>query len=198
VSIRRAPHDRFSLPGSFIWQPRSSGSKKMMFKKLLSGAVLSSVFLMPMLAHAQARVFFVAPKDGATVTSPVHVVFGLEGMGLAPAGDPGQWTRVQHVHHYYHHPDYYCPEPYETYPSHLHIDLLPRAQRRGYGRRMLEQVMDKLRRRGSPGAHLGVSALNTPALGFYLRLGFRELIRAGSGDERCIYMGKGLGEKTEG
>jgi ribosomal protein S18 acetylase RimI-like enzyme len=116
----------------------------------------------------------------------------------APAEDPGQWTRVQHVHHCYHHPDYYCPEPYETYPSHLHIDLLPRARRRGYGRRMLEQVMDRLRRRGSPGAHLAVSALNTPALGFYLRLGFRELLRAGSADERCIYLGKRLREKSEG
>lgn len=107
-----------------------------------------------------------------------------------PAGDPSTWTRVQHVHHTYHHPDYFCPEPYEMYPSHLHIDLLPRAQGRGYGRRMLTEIMDRLRRRGSPGAHLGVSARNTRAQGFYQRLGFRELTRAGSGDECCIYMGK--------
>ena len=33
----------------------------------------------------------------------------------------------------------------------------------GYGRRMMEQVMDTLRRRGSPGAHLGVSTLNARA-----------------------------------
>jgi hypothetical protein len=37
-------------------------------------------------AHADPRVFFVQPKDGATVTSPVHVVFGVEGMSVAPAG----------------------------------------------------------------------------------------------------------------
>ena len=109
-----------------------------------------------------------------------------------PQGDPSQWTRVQQVHHWYHHPDYFCPEPYETYPSHLHIDLLERARGRGYGRRMLEQVMDKLRQRGSPGAHLGVSILNTPAFGFYQRLGFRELIRVGSENDGCIYMGKSL------
>jgi ribosomal protein S18 acetylase RimI-like enzyme len=114
----------------------------------------------------------------------------------APQGDPGQWTRVQQVYSWYHHPDYFCPEPYATYPSHLHIDLLERARGRGVGRRMLEQVMDKLCRRGSPGAHLGVSALNTQALGFYQRLGFRELIRIGSGNEGCIYMGKRL--KAEG
>jgi len=110
----------------------------------------------------------------------------------APQGDPALWTRVQQVYHWYHHPDYYCPEPYEAYPSHLHIDLLPRAQGRGYGRRMMERVMELLRQRGSPGAHLGVSALNTPAQGFYRKLGFRELARVGEGRDACIYMGKSL------
>ena len=106
-----------------------------------------------------------------------------------PQGDPRGWTLVQQVHHWYHHPAYCCPEPYDRYPSHLHIDLLPRAQGRGYGRRMLEGVMDALRARGSPGAHLGVSARNTRAYGLYQRLGFRELMRAGEGDDRTIYMG---------
>jgi hypothetical protein len=31
-------------------------------------------------------VYIVSPKDGAKVTSPVTVVFGLKGMGIAPAG----------------------------------------------------------------------------------------------------------------
>ena len=109
-----------------------------------------------------------------------------------PKGDPGQWTRAQQVHSWYHHPDYFTPEPFEAYPSHLHVDLLARARGRGYGRRMMEQVIDRLRQRGSPGAHLGVSMLNLPAIGFYERLGFRELIRVGSGKDGCIYMGKAL------
>ncbi len=109
-----------------------------------------------------------------------------------PQGDAGQWTRVQTVYHWYHHPDYFMPEPYQAFPSHLHIDLLERAQGRGYGRRMLEQVMDRLRQRGSPGTHLGVSMMNTPAFGFYQRLGFNELIRVGAGKDGCIYMGKSL------
>ena len=102
----------------------------------------------------------------------------------APQGDLGGWTRVQTVYYWYHHPDYFCPEPYAAYPSHLHIDLLVRAQGQGYGRRMMEEVMDRLRRRGSPGAHLGVSVLNAPAFGFYRRLGFQELIRMGAGGSR--------------
>ncbi len=109
-----------------------------------------------------------------------------------PTGGPATWSRVQNVHSWYHHPDYFTPEPYELYPSHLHIDLLERAQGRGFGRRMLEQVMNKLRDRGSPGAHLGVSMLNTPAFGFYAKLGFRELIRVGEDKDGCIYMGKSL------
>ncbi len=109
-----------------------------------------------------------------------------------PKGDSSRWTRVQQVYSWYHHPDYFCPEPYSVYPSHLHIDLLARARGRGYGRRMLEQIMGRLRERGSPGAHLGLSALNELAYGFYHRLGFRELTRTGSGNERVIYMGKKL------
>ena len=107
-----------------------------------------------------------------------------------PTGDRSQWTRVQQVYHAYHYPDYFCPEPYVRYPSHLHIDLLERARGLGYGRRMLEQVMDKLRAHRSPGAHLAVSVLNTPAIGFYQRLGFQELLRR----DDAIYMAQALRE----
>ena len=96
------------------------------------------------------------------------------------------------VHSWYHHPDYYCPEPYADYPAHLHIDLVARAQGQGWGRRMMDEVMARLRQRGCPGAHLGVSIQNTPAFGFYRKLGFRELIRVGGDTDGCIYMGKSL------
>jgi hypothetical protein len=33
-----------------------------------------------------ASVYFIAPRNGATVTSPFTVQFGLKGMGVAPAG----------------------------------------------------------------------------------------------------------------
>lgn len=109
-----------------------------------------------------------------------------------PPGDPSQWSRVEAIHYLYHHPDYFCPDPYEVYPSHLHIDLLERARGQGIGRRMMEQVMEKLRARGSPGAHLGLSAQNLPAFGFYQRLGFQELVRVGEPNDEVIYMGKKL------
>jgi ribosomal protein S18 acetylase RimI-like enzyme len=109
-----------------------------------------------------------------------------------PEGDSARWTRAQQIHYIYHHPDHLIPEPAHEYPSHLHIDFLERARRQGYGRRMLEQVMDSLHQRGSPGAHLCVSMVNPRAIAFYGHLGFRELQRVGSGESGCIYMGKRL------
>ena len=37
-------------------------------------------------APDNATVYFLSPKDGETVSSPVTVRFGLKGMGVAPAG----------------------------------------------------------------------------------------------------------------
>ena len=37
-------------------------------------------------APAGAEVYFIAPRDGATVHGSVTVQFGLKGMGVAPAG----------------------------------------------------------------------------------------------------------------
>jgi hypothetical protein len=45
-------------------------------------------------AGKKARVFFVEPKNGATVTSPVHMKFGSEGIEIA-AVPPGELTKEQ-------------------------------------------------------------------------------------------------------
>ncbi|MBA5845094.1 DUF4399 domain-containing protein, partial [Escherichia coli] len=47
--------------------------------------------------RAEARVFFEAPSDGATVSNPVTVKFGLEGMELRPAGDMTPNTGHHHL-----------------------------------------------------------------------------------------------------
>jgi Domain of unknown function (DUF4399) len=44
-----------------------------------------------------AEVYIVSPKDGAKVESPVHIVFGLKGMGVAPAGVKFENTGHHHL-----------------------------------------------------------------------------------------------------
>lgn len=105
-----------------------------------------------------------------------------------PSGDPAAWTRAQHVHRSYHHPDYHCPEP-DAYPAHAHIDLVPRAQGQGYGGPMMRHIIDVLARRGAPGVHLGVSGRNDRALAFYARLGFTEIERRGPPGDQTVYLG---------
>ncbi|TMP97690.1 MAG: GNAT family N-acetyltransferase [Verrucomicrobia bacterium] len=105
-----------------------------------------------------------------------------------PTGDPAGWTRTQQVYYEYYHPDVFLPEPYESYPSHLHIDLLPRAQGRGLGKELMRVLLDELAARGSPGVHLGLGATNARAERFYKRLGFHQLVRVGD----VLYLGKQL------
>ena len=61
------------------------------------------------------------------------------------------------------------------YPSHLHIDLLPRLQGRGFGRRLIETLLAALRANCSRGVHLHVSLANHRAAGFYRHVGLTEL-----------------------
>ncbi len=94
-----------------------------------------------------------------------------------PTGDPAAWTPTQKLYHQYYHPDVVCPEPYAEYPSHLHIDLMPRAQGRGMGNDLMRVLLSALTARQTPGVHLGMAPENARAEKFYKKLGFYELQR---------------------
>jgi ribosomal protein S18 acetylase RimI-like enzyme len=64
----------------------------------------------------------------------------------------------------------------DRYPAHLHIDLLPEAQGRGLGRRLMNEMFDRLRERGVPAVHLALDPANAGAGVFYERLGFVSLL----------------------
>jgi hypothetical protein len=51
---------------------------------------------LPTAAPADAKAYIISPADGATVTSPFKVQFGLTGMGIAPAG-----TQVENTGHHH-------------------------------------------------------------------------------------------------
>ena len=54
-------------------------------------------FGLPQAAAQGAKAYFIEPKDGAEVTGPVRVVFGLAAMGVAPAGVNQAGTGHHHI-----------------------------------------------------------------------------------------------------
>jgi hypothetical protein len=65
----------------------------MFFKKSVPLVTLAAALVwLPAICGARepspagAEVYIVAPRDGAKIKGPVTVVFGLKGMGVAPAG----------------------------------------------------------------------------------------------------------------
>jgi len=65
-------------------------------------ALMLTLGLLPALAGGTpapdgTAVYFVNIEDGATVSSPVTVVFGLKGMGVAPAGTEKENTGHHHI-----------------------------------------------------------------------------------------------------
>ena len=68
-----------------------------MFKtRWLTGAALAGLLAASGAAQA-ASVSFVQPTDGATVSNPVHVVFAVDGMKIAPAGTMTDGTGHHHL-----------------------------------------------------------------------------------------------------
>jgi ribosomal protein S18 acetylase RimI-like enzyme len=72
-----------------------------------------------------------------------------------------------------HHPPRMPRRIVEQYPAHLHIDLLPRLQGRGVGKRLLDTWREAI---GVP-VHLAVGESNARAVRFYRAYGFHEVER---------------------
>lgn len=60
----------------------------------------------------------------------------------------------------------------KKYPAHLHIDILPEGQRKGYGTKLIEALEAHLREKGVKGVRLGVGGDNTGAHHFYEANGY--------------------------
>ncbi|ONI86535.1 hypothetical protein ALI144C_11610 [Actinosynnema sp. ALI-1.44] len=84
---------------------------------------------------------------------------------------------IKHIHD----PERTSSKYLDKYPSHLHINLLPRTQGQGVGARLMTTLVDALRAKGSRGLHLDVWGVNTRAIGFYHHVGFAEIDRTGTG-----------------
>ncbi len=70
----------------------------MRFATVLALALMGTPVLAQETPSAEgATVYFIGLEDGATVTSPVTVRFGLTGMGVAPAGTEAEATGHHHL-----------------------------------------------------------------------------------------------------
>ncbi|KAK6362357.1 hypothetical protein TWF730_006051 [Orbilia blumenaviensis] len=79
-----------------------------------------------------------------------------------------------------------CPRLLEEYPAHLHIDILPEYQRRGFGKMLMEALWGRLRVAGIGGLHLVMEGRNVDAERFYKAIGysrFDEVVDEGKSGE---------------
>ncbi len=74
-----------------------------------------------------------------------------------------------------HHPSVMEIEELDDYPAHLHIDLMPAAQGKGWGKKMIGRLRSELADVGVPGLFAALDAENVTARGFYERIGFTVL-----------------------
>jgi len=100
-----------------------------------------------------------------------------------PTGDPDTWDETEKITNLLFHPVSQRLLP--DFPSHLHIDLLSRAQGKGQGKLMMDRFIDYLRYNKIPGVHLELSSKNDRAFNFYRKYGMQELDR----DNESIIMG---------
>jgi ribosomal protein S18 acetylase RimI-like enzyme len=79
----------------------------------------------------------------------------------------------------------------QSYPAHLHMNLLPRLQQRGTGSRLFAAWLAAAATRGIGPMHVGANKQNTRAFSFWQRLGFVELDISEAGAARTTWMGRG-------
>jgi ribosomal protein S18 acetylase RimI-like enzyme len=106
--------------------------------------------------------------------------------------DPSGTPRIdrsadQFMSYKIHHSDRAPDEIVELYPSHLHINLLPRLRGQGVGRRLMMRWLATVRDMGSRGAHLAVGAANRRAIRFYRACGFHELERPARPEPAAVW-----------
>lgn len=92
-----------------------------------------------------------------------------------PDPRPQSWNPDERLRHLIHRPPRTPRRISEPHPAHLHIDLLPRFQGRGIGKRLIDRWLALMREKAARGAHLGVGGANARAVRFYRAYGFAEI-----------------------
>lgn len=81
-------------------------------------------------------------------------------------------------------------------PAHLHIDILPEAQRQGVGHRLMNALMFRLKELGVPKVYLVVGASNVKGVSFYEKYGFAAVMELPGSRQYAIDVGAKCAELT--
>ncbi len=85
------------------------------------------------------------------------------------------WTADERLYNKIHRPQTPPTAVSQNFPAHLHLNILPRAQGQGAGRRLFDIWCNAMRSQGAKAAHLDVSMHNPRALAFWQKMGFEEI-----------------------
>jgi GNAT superfamily N-acetyltransferase len=107
------------------------------------------------------------------------------------------WSGDELMSYKIHHPDRTAEEIVAPYPSHLHINLLPRLHGQGLGSQLMMRWLAAVRDMGSRGAHLAVGAANRRAIRFYRACGFHELERPSRPEPAVVWFAIDLQGATD-
>lgn len=88
-----------------------------------------------------------------------------------PEDDYSRLAHLKRVVHIGHKPK----DSFDSYPAHLHINILPIAKGKGMGRKLMTEFMKELSKKNVIGLHLEVGKTNTNAIQFYRHIGFNML-----------------------
>jgi GNAT superfamily N-acetyltransferase len=89
-----------------------------------------------------------------------------------------------------HHPERSPAEVTAGYPAHLHLNLLPRAQRRGVGAKLFRAWLDAAEPYGVTAVHVAVNRANAGAVRFWQKQGFEAIEIASQPETRTLWMGR--------
>jgi ribosomal protein S18 acetylase RimI-like enzyme len=111
-----------------------------------------------------------------------------------PTSEPASHDEV--MANLLHNPESMVIPDLADYPAHLHIDILPEYQGRGYGRGLMQAELAALRRAGAPRVFLGMLTANAAARTFYEKVGFHEVPVANAGP--LTYLGRSTADVAWG
>jgi GNAT superfamily N-acetyltransferase len=108
-----------------------------------------------------------------------------------PLAMQGRWTADERRIAQIHQPRGTPAAVAKAFPSHAHINLLPRIQRQGAGTALLRRWTDCMSSFGAVGVHAGVNAGNLGGLAFWEARG---MTRLPSPSETTVWLGAGIAQ----